>query len=58
MQKEPVMRGRLRLSSLAEWLRESGYEVSGPENDQREVVVTLQGDFPPQLSAPPDVEPD
>jgi len=55
--QEPVMRGRLRLSRLADWLREYGYEVTGPENDQRELIVTLQGDHPPQLSVPPDFDP-
>jgi hypothetical protein len=51
--QEPVMRGSLRLSQLAGLLREYGYEVTGPENDERELVVTLQGNHPPQLSAPP-----
>jgi len=56
--QEPIMRGRLRLSSLADWLRQSGYEVTGRESDQRELIVTLQGDHPPQLSAAPELEPD
>jgi hypothetical protein len=51
--QETVMHGSLRLTQLADWLREYGYEVTGPENDDRELVVTLQGNHPPQLSAPP-----
>jgi hypothetical protein len=50
---EPV-RGRLRLSALADWLRGWDYDVSGPADDDREVMVTID-DLGVHLSAPPEV---
>jgi hypothetical protein len=53
--QEPTMRGSLRVSQLADLLREYGYEVTGPENDERALIVTLQGNHPPHFSPPPDL---
>ena len=39
--REASMSGRIRLSDLAQWLSGYDYEVSGPEGDDREVIVTL-----------------
>ena len=52
--QEPT-RGSLRVSQLVDLLREYGYEVTGPENDDRELIVTLQGNHPAHFSPPPDL---
>jgi hypothetical protein len=51
------MRGRIRLATLADWLRAWDYDISGPDDDNREVIVTID-EMGIHLSAPPDVEPD
>lgn len=52
--KEAYMMGRLKLSELAQWLRGYDYEVSGPEGDETEVVVTIDENGGIHLSAPSD----
>jgi hypothetical protein len=48
------MRVEVRLARLADWLRDYDYEISGPDNDDRVVVITVDSQGGVHLTAPPD----
>lgn len=51
------MKASIRLLVLADWLRDSGYEVTGPTEDERVVFVTVDDNGGVHLSAPDQSEP-
>jgi hypothetical protein len=53
--REAAMNARIKLAVLADWLRGWDYEVSGPGEDDREVMVTIDSMGGVHLTAPPEV---